>query len=94
LRCVWCAGGLAGVAGGDSGVVEDGGDCAGRAGGDGGIDADLVVFGVIDGLDVEGLVEGGLDAVGVQVDGAGEQGQVVKQAEVGGGFGVAGEGGD
>jgi len=51
-----------------------------------------VEFGAVDGLDVERLVEGGLDAVGVQVDGAGEQGKVVEQAGGAGGVGLAVEG--
>jgi hypothetical protein len=55
----------------------------GGAGGDGGEEGDLVHVVFVEGLDVEGLVEGGLDVVGVQVDGVGEQGDQVQQPGVG-----------
>jgi hypothetical protein len=45
-----------------------------------------VVF--VEGLDVECLVERGLDVLGVQVDGVGEEGEVVEE----GGVVVAGGG--
>lgn len=90
----WRGGGLAG--GGGAGVVagvgEDGGDGAGGAGGDGGVDADLVFVFAVEELEVEGLVEGGLEAFGDAVEGAGDQGEGVDEAGVvvAGGGGVQG----
>ena len=52
---------------------EDGGNGLGGAGGDGGEQSDLVHVVLVEGLDVEGLVEGGLDVFGVQGDGVGQQ---------------------
>jgi hypothetical protein len=54
----------------------------GGAGGDGGEDGDLVYVVVVEGLDVEGLVEGGLDVLGVDVDGAGQQRDQLQQRGV------------
>jgi hypothetical protein len=45
---------------------------AGGTGGDGGEDRDLVHVGVVEGLDVEGLIQRSLDGFGVQVAGLGE----------------------
>jgi hypothetical protein len=46
-----------------TGVGDDGGDGVGGAVGDGGPDGDLVHVFAVEQLDVECLVEGGLDAV-------------------------------
>jgi hypothetical protein len=76
----------AGLGGAGGGVVagegEDGGDCLRGAGRDGGVEGDPVHIGVVEGLDVEGLVEGGLDGLGVQVHTVGQDGQGVEQAGV------------
>ena len=73
--------GLGGVWGAGGGVVagggQDGGDGVGGAGGDGGEEADLVHVVFVEGLDVECLVERGL-----QVDGVSEQGQVIEKGGV------------
>jgi hypothetical protein len=65
-----------------AGVGEDGGDGVGGAGGDGGEDGDLVHVVFVQGLDVERLVEGGLDVLGLQVHGASEERQVIEQGGV------------
>jgi hypothetical protein len=65
-----------------AGEGEDVGDGVGCAGGDGGVEDDLVHVGVVEGLDVEGLVERGLDGLGVQVGPAGKDGQGIEQAGV------------
>jgi len=76
---VACAGVPRGVDGGVGGVVvgdgEQGADGLGGAGGDGGEDGDLVHVGLVKDLDVECLVEGGLEAFGLEVDGVGEEGR-------------------
>jgi hypothetical protein len=74
-----------------AGVVGDGGDRAGGGVGDGGVDGDLVEVLVVEGPDVEGLVELQLEAR----RGAGEQvsevRQGVEQGGVGGSRGRLGE---
>jgi hypothetical protein len=73
------------------GVGGDGGDGAEGGAGDGGVDGDLMQVLVVEGLDVEGLVELLLEAgrgVGEQVA---EQGEGVEQGGVGGGGGGLGE---
>jgi len=65
-----------------AGVGEDGGDSLGGAGGDGGEEGDLVHVVFVEGLDVEGLIQRGLDALGVQGDGVGKQRDEVEQGGV------------
>jgi hypothetical protein len=64
----------------------------GGAGGNGGSEGHPVEVGVVEGLDVEGLVERGLDGLGVQVGASGQDGQGVEQAGVVAGAGLV-EGG-
>jgi hypothetical protein len=57
-----------------AGVGDDGGDGLGGAVGGGGPDGDLVHVLAVEKLDVECLVEGGLDALGQLGEVSGEQG--------------------
>jgi hypothetical protein len=66
------------------GVAGDSGDGAGDAFGDGGVDDYLVEVLVVEGLDVEGLVELLLEARRGIVEQVAEVGQGVEQGGVGG----------
>jgi hypothetical protein len=68
--------------------------CDGLGGvvGEDGADGDLVVFLVVDGLDVEGLQQAGQQLGGDLLDQAGQQRQGVQQAGVLGGLGGGGQG--
>src|SRR5216683_5948262 len=62
-----------------AGVGDDGGDGVWGAVGDGGPDGDLVHVFAVEKLDVECLVEGGLDAFGQPAEVPGEQGDGVEE---------------
>ncbi len=74
-------GGWGGGAGGGCGgfaAGDDGCEGLGGGGGDGGVAADLVVFGVVQELDAESVVQLLLQADGGVVEEAGEAGELVE----------------